>query len=74
MSDEHGQRGFEEDQATIAFVAQALPRVTPPDDMFDRILAEIRPEATVVPLPTEERIVASSFRSSERSPPSRRSC
>jgi hypothetical protein len=50
MSDEHGQREFEEDQATIAFLAQALPRVTPPADMFDRILAEIRPTATVVPL------------------------
>ena len=50
MSDEHGQQRFEEDQATIAFVEQSLPRVVPPADMFDRILAEIRPEATVVPL------------------------
>jgi len=50
MSDEHGQREFEDDQATIAFVEQSLPRVVPPADMFDRILAEIRTEATVVPL------------------------
>lgn len=28
----------------------ALPRATPPEDMFDRILAEVQPEATVVPL------------------------
>jgi hypothetical protein len=50
MSDEHGQRQFGDDQATIAFVERSLPRVLPPADMFDRILAEIRPEATVVPL------------------------
>ena len=50
MSDEHGQRQFEDDQATIAFLEESLPRVLPPADMFDRILAEIRPEATVVPL------------------------
>lgn len=49
MSDEHRQQ-FEDDQATIAFVERSLPRVLPPADMFDRILAEIRPEATVVPL------------------------
>jgi anti-sigma-K factor RskA len=28
----------------------ALPRAAPPDDMFDRILAEVQPEAKVVPL------------------------
>jgi anti-sigma-K factor RskA len=50
MSDDQEQREFEDDQATIAFVEQSLPRVVPPADMFDRILAEIRPEATVVPL------------------------
>ncbi|WP_411276818.1 anti-sigma factor [Gaiella sp.] len=49
MSDEHGQE-FEDDRVTIASVEQSLPRVVPPVDMFDRILAEIRPEATVVPL------------------------
>ncbi|MFO7571814.1 MAG: anti-sigma factor [Gaiellaceae bacterium] len=27
-----------------------LPRAAPPEDMFDRILAEVQPEATVVPL------------------------
>ena len=50
MRDEHEQRQFEEEQAPLAFVEQALPRVLPPADMFDRILAEIRPEANVVPL------------------------
>ncbi|MEO5632570.1 anti-sigma factor [Gaiella sp.] len=49
MSDEQGQE-FEDDRVTIASVEQSLPRVVPPVDMFDRILAEIRPEATVVPL------------------------
>ena len=28
----------------------SLPRAAPPDDLFDRILAEVQPEATVVPL------------------------
>lgn len=28
----------------------SLPRATPPDDLFDRILAEVQPEAKVVPL------------------------
>lgn len=28
----------------------ALPRATPPEDLFDRILAEVQPEARVVPL------------------------
>jgi anti-sigma-K factor RskA len=41
---------FETDEAVLAFVEQSLPRVTPPDDMFGRILAEIRPDANVVPL------------------------
>lgn len=50
MSDEHGQQQFDDDEATIAFVERSLPRVLPPADMFDRILAEVRPEATVVPL------------------------
>ncbi len=50
MNDEHTEQQFGDDQATIAFVEQSLPRVSPPADMFDRILAEIRPEATVVPL------------------------
>ena len=50
MTGENDENQFEIDQATLAFVERSLPRVTPPADMFDRILAEIRPEATVVPL------------------------
>jgi len=50
MSHENGQESLGQDEPTIAFVERSLPRVTPPDDMFDRILAEIRPEAKVVPL------------------------
>ena len=38
------------DRATLAQLEEMLPRVSPPADMFDRILAEIRPEATVIPL------------------------
>jgi hypothetical protein len=38
------------DAETIMLVERSLPRVTPPADLFDRILAEVRPEATVVPL------------------------
>ena len=59
MTDESGKIQFEIDQATLAIVEQSLPRVAPPDDMFDRILAEIRPEATVVPIgPRAHRRVA----------------
>lgn len=49
MTDGSGHEQFEDDRTTIAFVERSLPRVTPPADLFDRILAEIRPEATVVP-------------------------
>lgn len=49
MTDGSGHEQFEDDRTAIAFVERSLPRVTPPADMFDRILAEIRPEATVVP-------------------------
>jgi hypothetical protein len=38
------------DAETIAFVEQSLPRVTPHDGLFDRILATVQPEALVVPL------------------------
>lgn len=38
------------DQRTIEMLERHLPRVTPPDDLFDRILGEVRAEATVVPL------------------------
>jgi len=60
MSDKNDQRELEEQEATFALLADSLPRVTPPADMFDRILAEIRPEATVVPLRprTHRRLVA----------------
>jgi Anti-sigma-K factor rskA len=60
MSDEHDQRELEEQEATFALLADSLPRVAPPADMFDRILAEIRPQATVVPLRprTHRRLVA----------------
>jgi len=40
----------EADHETLAHLERALPRVSPPADMFDRILAEIQPEATVIPL------------------------
>ena len=36
-------------------IEHSLPRVTPPADLFDRILAEIHPEAKVVPLPSRSR-------------------
>jgi anti-sigma-K factor RskA len=38
------------DRATLAHLERWLPRVSPPADTFDRILAEIQPEATVIPL------------------------
>jgi Anti-sigma-K factor rskA, C-terminal len=38
------------DLETLTRVERSLPRVTPPVDLFERILAEVRPEATVVPL------------------------
>ncbi len=50
MTGENDENQLEVDRATLAFVERSLPRLTPPADMFDRILAEIRPEATVVPL------------------------
>lgn len=41
----------ERDEAEVfARMEAALPRAAPPDDLFDRILAEVQPEATVVPL------------------------
>jgi len=40
----------EADRATLAHLERLLPRVSPPADTFDRILAEIQPEATVIPL------------------------
>jgi hypothetical protein len=40
----------EADRATLAHLERLLPRVTPPADTFDRILAEIQPEAAVIPL------------------------
>lgn len=46
---------FGGDQETLGMLERSLPRVTPPVDMFDRILTQIRPEATVVPLPRRAR-------------------
>ena len=40
-----------EERRTLTALERSLPRVTPADDLLDRILAEVRPEATVVPLP-----------------------
>ena len=40
----------EADRETLAHLERLLPRVTPPADTFERILAEIQPEATVIPL------------------------
>ena len=40
----------EADRETLAQLERLLPRVSPPADIFDRILAEIQPEATVIPL------------------------
>ncbi len=50
MIEENDEILSEIDRATLAIVERSLPRVAPPDDMFDRILADIRPEAIVVPL------------------------
>ena len=59
MTDDNDRIQLEIDQKTLATVERSLPRVAPPDDMFDRILAEIRPEAKVVPLrPRSHRRVA----------------
>ena len=38
------------DRETLASLERMLPRVSPPRDLFDRILVEIRPGATVIPL------------------------
>ena len=40
----------EADRETLSHLERLLPRVSPPADIFDRILAEIQPEATVIPL------------------------
>ena len=55
MIDENDESQSEIDQATLAAVERSLPRVAPPDDMFDRILADIRPEAAVIPLRAKDR-------------------
>jgi anti-sigma-K factor RskA len=38
------------DAETLAIVEQSLPRVTPPNGLFDRILADVQPRAIVIPL------------------------
>jgi anti-sigma-K factor RskA len=40
----------EADRETLAQLERLLPRVSPPLNTFDRILAEIQPQATVIPL------------------------
>ena len=40
----------EADRETLSQLERLLPRVSPPADIFDRILAEIQSEATVIPL------------------------
>ena len=50
------------DVETLALVQRSLPRVTPPDDLFARILAEAKPQAAVIPL-GRGRAGACSFRS-----------
>ena len=49
----------EADRETLAHLERLLPRVSPPADIFDRILAEIQPEATVIPFrpKTQRRLV-----------------
>lgn len=50
-----------EDGATLAALERALPRVRPPEGLLDRILAEVSPEARVVPLrrtPRARRLLA----------------
>jgi hypothetical protein len=39
-----------EDRETLAALERSLPRVRPPDELLGRIIAEVAPEATVVPL------------------------
>jgi len=39
-----------DDRRTLVALERSLPRVSPPADLFDRILDEVRPEASVVPL------------------------
>ena len=49
MTSENDNIG-EADRETFAHLERLLPRVSPSADIFDRILAEIQPEATVIPL------------------------
>jgi anti-sigma-K factor RskA len=44
-----------DDDEMLEVIGRSLPRVTPPADMFDRILAEVAPEATVVPMQPRSR-------------------
>lgn len=48
MTDERDQDHVEEQ--IFSALAVSLPRVAPPSDLFDRVLAEAAPEAKVVPL------------------------
>ncbi|GIU95076.1 MAG: hypothetical protein KatS3mg012_1533 [Gaiellaceae bacterium] len=44
-----------DEQEIFARMEAALPRATPPDDLFDRILTEVEAEAAVLPLPRRGR-------------------
>lgn len=46
---------YDEDDDTLARLELALPRVSPPADLFDSVLERIRTEATVVPLRPKRR-------------------
>jgi anti-sigma-K factor RskA len=55
MSDFDDLRDPGADAETLALEKRSLPPVTPPADLFDRILAEVKPQAVVVPLRTRSR-------------------
>jgi len=50
MSDDRHDSEAAREAEAYALLERSLARVTPPVDLFDRILAEVRPEATVIPL------------------------
>jgi anti-sigma-K factor RskA len=45
----HDDMGTPEHRDTIERLEHGVARVTPPDDLFDRILDEVQPRATVIP-------------------------
>lgn len=50
MSDPETHGDDAAEQHVFSALEPSLPRVTPPRDLFDRVLAEVRPEASVIPL------------------------